>query len=353
MKKNKILFVTASTKGGGAERMLFNIINSVKDIHTVKLLITSSHQIPNEFKCSINHTNINKTHAISAFPSLLRELHQFRPNYVFTTSSNIGYMFILARMILRAKFKIYIRCAVAPSEIFQNDIRTKVLNQIIKLTYHKADLVISQTEYMRDDLIRSYHIKPDKVKPIRNIIDKDFVINQAGKDIPLEFNTNEYNIVAAGALYSVKGFDILIKAIAPLIKHSNKHLYILGEERYEVGYKNFLNNLICTLGVQKNVHLLGHRDNPYPYLKSANLFIMSSRKEGYPNVVLEALTLRTPVIVSDVVDWSGVVLNNKNGYIFSKSDIDNLQSVLKIAFEKEDWDLSKEIENFDYNELFK
>ena len=62
--------------------------------------------------------------------------------------------------------------------------------------------------------------------------------------------------------------------------------------------------------------------NPYPYFKKANLFVMSSRKEGYPNVVLEALTLGVPVVATDVVDWTGVIKDGKNGYIAKKNNVD-------------------------------
>lgn len=347
----RVLFVTASTKGGGAERMLFNIIRSMDDNHEARLFITSDELVPEIYAKDVTAINAGKRHAVSAFFRLLNEIRKYRPNNIFTTSSNVGYMLVLAKKILRAKFRIFIRCAVPPSEIYQTDIKTKMLNCIIRLTYHFADLIIAQTDYMRTNLISAYRLNDNSVRTIRNIVDSEFVTDQAKAYSPSELNGRNYNIVAAGALYSVKGFDILIKAIAPLISDTNRHLYILGEERYEPGYRDELNDLIKRLGMENNIHLLGHRANPYPYFKAADLFVMSSRKEGYPNVVLEALSLSTPVVATDCVDWSGVITERVNGFIAKKNDIHSLREAIKKAMDNKFGKIEK-ISNYNYNELF-
>lgn len=350
--KVRVLFVTASTKGGGAERMLFNIIRSLDSKHTAKLFVTSNDKVPDLYAAEVDTVYARKRHAINAFMPLLRELRDFRPHHVFTTSSNIGYMIIIAKKLLKAHYKTYIRCAVPPSEIYQTDIKTRLLNWVISKTYNSANLIIAQTDYSRDDLIKCYNIEPSKVKTIRNIVDTKLVTTQAENSTPLELNTNNYNIVAAGALYSVKGFDLLIEAIAPLLRGTNRHLYILGEERYETGYKSLLLNKINEAGVKAQIHLLGQKSNPYPYYKAADLFVMSSRKEGFPNVVLEALTLGTPVVATNVVDWSEVIKDGHNGLIANKNNVDSLRSVLERAFITKFDTLKIKFTNYNYNELF-
>lgn len=351
--KIRVLFVTASTKGGGAERMLFNIIRSLDDKHIVRLFVTSDEHIPEVYRSDkIQCINANKRHAMSAFLKLVMEIKRYKPHHVFTTSSNIGYMLIFAKRILCADYNIYIRCAVTPSEIYQSDLRTKGLNFMNKMVYNCADLVIAQTDFMRGDLINTYRIKPEKVRTIRNIIDNDFVKSQALKKGANALKPENYNIVACGALYSVKGFDLLINALRDLLNGTNRHLYILGEERYEIDYKMFLQSVIDKLGLSQHVHLLGQKDNPYPYFKKANLFVMSSRKEGYPNVVLEALALGVPVVATNVVDWIGVIKDGVNGYIVDKNNVDSIKAALLKAFVT-DFEMDKiKITNYDYNELF-
>ena len=349
----KVLFVTASTSGGGAERMLFNIIRSLDSKHDVKLFVTSDEQIPSVYEDDkIKCVNANKRHAVNAFFKLLIEIKRYDPQHVFTTSSNIGYMIIMAKKILRADFKIYIRCAVTPSEIYHSDIRTKGIEFANKLVYDSADLVIAQTDFMRRDLIDKYHLKSNKVRTIRNIVDRRFITSQSIMCRAYEMKQDNYNIVACGALYSVKGFDLLIQALSNLLKGTNRHLYILGEERYEPGYSVFLQSIIDELGLSQHVHLVGQKINPYPYFKSANLFVMSSRKEGYPNVVLEALTLGVPVVATDVVDWTGVIKEGINGYLAKKDNIDSLRIALVKAFNTEFKMGYEIIDNYNYNELF-
>jgi glycosyltransferase, family 1 len=349
--KTKVLFVTASTTGGGAERMLFNIIRSMDKAHEARLFITSDAKVPEAYKNDVISVSAGKRHAMSAFVDLLYYIKNYKPEHVFTTSSNVGYMLILIKRLLGAQYKVYIRCAVTPSEIYQNDLRSKVLAKVNRLTYNGAQLVIAQTEFMRRDLIRAYNIKSEKVKAIRNIADVNFVKSQAEVSNAVELKPTDFNIVAAGALYSVKGFDILIEAVAPLIKDSDKHLYILGEERYESGYRAFLEGLIHKFEAEQNIHLIGQKTNPYPYFKAADLLVMSSRKEGYPNVVLEALTLETPVVVSDCVDWSDVVIEGQNGFVAEKNNVASLRNALEKAFSNRFGEI-RQIDNYNYNDLF-
>lgn len=350
--KIRVMFATASTTGGGAERMLFNIIRQMDSRHECRLFITSNQKVPVLYNGCIRAVNANKKHAVSAFQKLLKDIRKFKPHHIFTTSSNVGYMLVWAKKLLRADFKIYIRCAVPPSEIYQTDLKTRLLNNIICKTYQGATLIIAQTDFSRSDLIKAYNIDADKVRTIRNIVDTRLVNEQADEFRPEEFNPDNFNIVAAGALYSVKGFDLLIEAIAPLIKDSNRHLYILGEERYEAGYRNKLQALIDLQGVSDNIHLVGHKSNPYPYYKHADLFVMSSRKEAFPNVILEALTLGTPVVATDVVDWSGVITVGVNGYVAHKDDADSLYHQLRRVIESPIIISGHAFQNFNYNDLF-
>ena len=350
--KKRVLFVTASTQGGGAERMLFYIMRSIGDNFETRLFITSKDKVPAEYAHDIIAQNANKNHAISAFSKLLKYIRAFKPDHTFTTSSNVGYMLILAKKILGKKFSVNIRCAVTPSEIYHSDIKSRLLNHVIKLTYNYADKIIAQTEFMKGDLISSYNISEEKVQVIRNIVDFNMIESLSSKFIPTEISAENKNIVAAGALYSVKGFDLLIDAIAPLLKTYNARLYILGEERYETGYRSLLEEQIKKHNLSDKVFLLGHKDNPYPYYKAADLFVMSSRKEGYPNVVLEALSLSTPVVATDCVDWTGVIEDGVNGFVAKRNNIESLNVALKKALTVNLTPEKVSIKNYDYNEFF-
>ena len=97
-KNRKVLFVTASTQGGGAERMLFNIISSL-DCHIEKELVITSCDTPPQNRCIDYPTvSLRKKHALSSFGAIVRHINAFQPDYVFTTSSTIGYLLVLSKL---------------------------------------------------------------------------------------------------------------------------------------------------------------------------------------------------------------------------------------------------------------
>lgn len=349
----RVIFFTASTTGGGAEKMLFNIISSLDEKHKSYLVITSKDNLPGDVSIPSEVYKLGFENARKAFSQIVFVIKKIKPQYVFTTSSSIGYILALAKYFVKQDFKVVIRCAVTPTEIVKTSFKDTLLKYVIRFSYKKCDLLIAQTSYMKEDLVKTYHVRPQQVRVIRNIVNKDYLAQQSLLFYPEEFIEGEYNIVASGALYSVKGFDLLIEAINPIIKsNANVHLWILGQERYEVGYRNFLQGLIDKWGLGNNVTLLGYRANPYPYYKYADLFVMSSRKEGFPNVVLEALYLGTPVVATDCVDFNGVIFDGVNGFVVKKNSVGAIEEGVRKAL-KTSFEMGKvKLNNYDYNNLF-
>ncbi|HET8685246.1 MAG TPA: glycosyltransferase, partial [Methanosarcina sp.] len=125
-------------------------------------------------------------------------------------------------------------------------------------------------------------------------IDIDKVLTLSSESIalsPLDHSKHEQIFVSIGRLEKVKGFDILIEAIS-LMKSKECYFFIIGEGSEESSLKEKVHGL----ALDNRIHFLGFKPNPYPYLKNADAFILSSRVEGFPNVILEALACEIPVI---------------------------------------------------------
>ena len=136
---------------------------------------------------------------------------------------------------------------------------------------------------MQNDLIDNFKIKKEKLIKINNPVDFEFINEKLAISDKPEFFTEDFkNVVAIGNLSSRKGFDNLLKVFTHL-KNKKILLHILGDGRD----KEFLHQMKTDLGLE-NVIFHGQQKNPYQFLKFANLFILSSRYEGFPNVLLEA-----------------------------------------------------------------
>lgn len=357
--KKRIAFVASSLEGGGAERIFLNILNSLPlEKYELLLLCTSGHSATGVIRDGVVFKSYNRDHAKSCFFNLCTDLRRFSPDYVFTSHFPVAYMLPIIRALNRQNFQVVIRVAVPPSDVPKRELLVNLKHHVAKcisrMVYRKADLIIAQTEAMKADLLSHYPLDADRVRVIRNVIDAQQLETQGAAYIPPEFEKGAYNIVAAGALYSVKGFDVLIRAIGSVVKvHPRVRLYILGKERYEQGYRDRLESLIRSMSLQDHVNLVGYKDNPCPYYRQADLFVLSSRKEGYPNVVLEALYYHTPVVATDCVDFTGVIVDSENGYVVKKDNHEELAGAILRAYANLSKPCKAELENFNYEEVFR
>lgn len=353
--KIKVMFVTSSITGGGAEQVFFNILNSLPlTKYDIFLSITTfADEITLELDPNIEISKYNKINARNSFYKMYKDIQKFMPDYIFTSDMVIAYIFPIFRLFSKIKFKIVIRIGVPPSEYPLKDIKTKLVQWLSRILYKKADLIIAQTQFMKEDIQSYYSIPENKIVVIRNMLNKS-LLTQKGQEIPeIRFNSGNYNLVASGALYSIKGFDLLINAIKKAKKNIiNIKLYILGDERYEIGYKTSLQKLIRKNELENTVFLLGQKINPFPYYKAADLFVLSSRKEGFPNVVLEALYLGTPVVATNCVDFSDIIINGENGYVVQKESSDALTEGIQKAYQFLKKKVDIRLQNYNYENIF-
>lgn len=133
----------------------------------------------------------------------------------------------------------------------------------------------------------------------------------------IEFSQDDFKIVSVGRLSPEKGFDLLIKAVAELApKYPQLKLYILGDGPL----KGTLKSLVEQLGIQNHVYFLGQRRNPFFIVKRADVFALTSHYEGQSMVILEALTVGTHVLASDIIANRYVLEDEKYGMLVEKNE---------------------------------
>ncbi|CAB5694293.1 GDP-mannose-dependent alpha-(1-6)-phosphatidylinositol monomannoside mannosyltransferase [Aeromonas hydrophila] len=165
---------------------------------------------------------------------------------------------------------------------------------------------------------------------------RDYESNVIGNIFDIEVITNNSNmendsqilypyIVAVGRLVEVKGFDKLIRAFTKIKKNGQEDLklVIIGDGPL----KSALDDLISTLGMKEHIILLGKKENPYPYIKSAQCLVSSSVSEGHPLSIGEAIILGTPIIATCCEGNIGLLAHGRYGYL-CENDEDGLASAL-------------------------
>lgn len=185
---------------------------------------------------------------------------------------------------------------------------------IYKLGYPGVDLVICQTELMKEQLLQhNRFISGGKTLVQPNPVDVSKLLAQAKEPLTLEANQQKF-ICAAGRLIPEKGFDILIQSFN-IVRHNYPELklLILGEGK-EI---DRLLNLVEELNLTNAVIFKGHIANPMPYFKMAKLCVVSSIKEGFPNTLLEMMALNKAIVttlcaggIDAIPDISKVATNN-------------------------------------------
>jgi len=183
-----------------------------------------------------------------------------------------------------------------------------------RLIYEKFDVIVPVSEACRDQFVKKFgdHYP---IKVVRNPMPVADIVRKADVFTP-DFDKNVLNLVCVGRLVEQKGFDRLLDAVSQARKITDHpfHIYIIGEgpERSDLERRIHDNKL------EEVISLLGFQENPYPYLKNADVFFLSSRDEAFPLVVGESLIVGTPVVATDcsgVREWLadgtyGMVLHN-------------------------------------------
>ena len=159
---------------------------------------------------------------------------------------------------------------------------------------------------------------------VHNVINSAAILNGAAQPADREYETNGLKLVAVGRLVYQKNFEMLISVVSELSREYDLELWIIGDGEK----RRVLAELIETNGLN-NVHLLGNLDNPFPYVKKADLFVCSSRFEGYSTAVLESIILGIPVLTTDCAGMYELLEDGKYGEI-----VDNSPESLKDGLRK-------------------
>lgn len=338
----RVLLLLPSLNGGGAERLalllLANMDRSRFDVR-MGLLRRGGAYLPlvasedvygpsiGEKFLDFDRGNRQAYALTSLVPALvltplnvLGMLRQFRPHVVLSFRKGMS-VITLASVLLygRSRVRWIARegnnaLAVIDDELGLEPAR-RAVRRLMSLCYRSADRTLTLCHEMADGLERGLSLDHARVRVIHNAVDIAEVERRAEEAPSLQLGAPY--VVAAGRLERQKGFDILISAFAASRHRRTHRLVILGEG-------NELEALAAqarALGVEDRVIFAGWQDNPWALMRRAELFVLSSRWEGFANVVIEAMASRVPVVVSDC-DYGPkeIVRDGRDGLVVPRGD---------------------------------
>ena len=222
----------------------------------------------------------------------------------------------------------------------------KLPNSLIKRInarrrYQVMDRLIAVSEQVRRDLQTRLLVDPSKITVIPNGIDL-VEVERLGRE-PMThawFDPDQPPvIIGTGRLTHQKGFDVLLRAFALARARCPMRLIILGKGPEQ----GRLQALAEHLGIDSDVHLRGHVDNPLPYLRRAALFVLPSRWEGLSNALLEALASGTPMVATRCTGSTELLDQGRYGKLVNVGDVDALaESILEsLGKERPDDDVQR------------
>ena len=320
--KKALLFVQDGV--GGAERMTALIGKSLDsnkyDVCFCLIERAVNSTIVDFIPEEIRKRRIPNTGALMLMFNMAKVLLLEKPDVVFSSVFNLSNKLLLLRWLTPRSMYI-VRC---DNYLYTYNNQQK---KILVRTYPKADILIAQTEEMGAELIEFAKVPSENVKVLHNPIDKTLIDKKlSGATNPYQENGKKH-FVAVGRFYPQKGFDLLIDAFIKLYNYrQDVDLHIVGDTTIDGGeVAKAIRGVAEHAGVSDLVHFYGYQANPYPYIKYADCFVLSSRWEGLPNVMIEALYLGTPVAAFKCIPIIERIINNcVDGVLAERENVESL-----------------------------
>lgn len=329
MNKRKILIIIPSLIGGGAERVLVNLLHSIdRSKYEISLFLSENKgelrkDIPKDVNMDYIYSNkvfrkISELSFIKFGIAIFIKLFgrkikgKFDVGISFLDSISSEFLFFNNATITKTALVIH-----SSYKSYDNRMRFIKGSYFKKLSsrYSKVDTIVSVAEEAMNEFKELFG-EFDDMRVIYNPMNISDVKEKANSSTLKIDYSDKINIIAVGNLLPVKGYDLLIEACKILKDKSlNFHLTILGKG----SMKNQLENLIQQYNLDSYITLKGFVRNPYIYVRNADIYVMTSVAEGLPTALCEAIILGKPCLAVNVPGCREVIGYGKYGVLVDRT----------------------------------
>ncbi len=270
-----------SFRRGGSEKNIAFILNNLsREKFKIDCIVIYDDLIEYELARDIKLIFLQKKSLRTAVLNIYCILRNSDYDAVFSNMPFLNIANSVLSLFIKSKYRVICRESILISQYLKYEVRISLVWKLfIYFTYYNCDLLIAQCEEMKVDILNNFKIDKDKVVVIGNPI----TIKAPNRKIDMA--VKPIRLVAMGRLVHQKGFDILINSIS-MIRDADVILTIVGSGVLEKSHLSLVKNL----DLENKVSFVSSVDNVDVFLSGQDIFCTTSRYEGFPNVVLEALS---------------------------------------------------------------
>jgi glycosyltransferase involved in cell wall biosynthesis len=316
---------------GGAERVFFRLARGFAQRgHEVDLVLANATgPLRGEVPAEANLINLGASRVLWSIPRLARYLRERRPHALLATIAHANLAAIAAKRLARVSTLVAIREASTSKAERRSGSSLKCATVDLLRTryYAEADVIIANSQGAAASLRTHNRLPSEKIRVVYNPVVSPELLHLAEQPLahPWFADATHPVVLGAGRLTREKDFSTLLRAFALVRRERPMRLVIVGdgEERAR------LCALAQQLGVNQEVLLVGFDPNPYRYMRRASVFVLSSRWEGLPNVLIEAMACGAPVVSTDCPSGPREILEDgKWGKLVPVGDPDKLAEAI-------------------------
>lgn len=330
-----ILFYVPALNAGGAQRVMVNLANFFGRQANYDVLLVVS-QAGGEFDDDVDSQVVrhvlNRGRVSSSIPSLSRLIKEVQPWAVVSRMWHVNIATTLAWLLAGRAGKLVLSEAavlIPPADGYWQSLRYRVKLALLRFFYPFADTVVANSHGTAKSLVAADILSGEQITIIGNPVLSESSHGSwelSSPECPGAWAARRY-LSAVGRLDREKGFDLLIRALS-LLEDSDLHLVIAGEgpQREE------LEALVNQLGLVGRVHMPGFMESPACVIQNSELFVLSSRCEGFGNVLVEALATGVPIVSTDCPGGPRDILcDGRLGHLVSPGSADALAVAISDA----------------------
>lgn len=346
--EKRILVFMHDFRGGGAEKVAILLANGfVKAGCAVEIVVLKDEgPMRSLLLDSVEVTSLNCDRVSKSLFKLIKLLRKRESDLIISHMTHVNTIVTLAAIATRKTDKL---CLVEHNMMsknykIQSSFSVKLAYLSTKFLYRYCDKIVAVSSGVKDSIIRFTGVSKEQVVVIFNpVVDpaamksKLLSVTDQKRHLHPFFEQNVPVLVGIGSLTEQKNFELLIESIPHLIKTRDCRVLILGEGPR----RNQLQKRLDSLGLSSRVDLVGFVDDPAEYLISSSLFVLSSKWEGLPTVVIEALATGTKILSTDCPSGPNEILvNGKYGELVAldaspKHFADKIKLALDTKVQKE------------------